>query len=107
MFSSTSQHVSRPAMPVLSLTFQVLGGGSKRRLRNSLRKAESYEEWRTAAKEMDRYLGFEEWKETEEDSLYDYALVRKVCSHRQTMCIDISRSSELLLDFERPTMFGA
>jgi hypothetical protein len=50
-----------------------------------MRKAETYDEWRTAAKEMDRYLGFEEWKETEEDSLYDYALVRKVSALLRTV----------------------
>lgn len=50
--------------------------GHKRQLRRKLRKAETYEQWKATAKELDRYLGFDEWKEIEEDGYFDYALVR-------------------------------
>ena len=52
--------------------------GYKSSLRQNMRKAKTYEEWVNAAKKMDEYLGFDEWKETEEDSYFDYILV----SHR-------------------------
>lgn len=56
--------------------------GHKRNLRRRLRDAKTYEEWKTAAKELDDYLGFDEWKETEEDSYFDYALVSRSEPHR-------------------------
>jgi len=45
--------------------------------------AMTYEEWKTAAKALDDYLGFDEWKETEEDSYFDYALVSRSEPHRK------------------------
>jgi len=56
----------------------LLGRGHKRTLRRKLRAAKSWEEWKKAALEMDDYLGFNEWKETDEDPNFDYTLVRKV-----------------------------
>lgn len=49
--------------------------GHKRYLRRNLRDAKTYDVWMKAAKELDEYLGFDEWKETEEDSYFDYSLV--------------------------------
>ncbi|CAE6445720.1 unnamed protein product [Rhizoctonia solani] len=37
--------------------------GKKGKLRANLRKARTYEEWKEAARVMDEYLGFEEWKQ--------------------------------------------
>jgi hypothetical protein len=49
--------------------------GHKRVLRRELKMAESHEDWVVAAKKLDEYLGFDEWKETEEDSYFDTTLV--------------------------------
>jgi hypothetical protein len=56
--------------------FAVAWRGHKEVLRQALRKARTYDEWVKAAKKLDGYLGFDEWKEVEEDSLFDYTLVR-------------------------------
>lgn len=47
----------------------------KRQLRRDLRKAKTYEEWKRIAKQLDKYLGFDEWKESEDDGYFDYSLV--------------------------------
>lgn len=49
--------------------------GKKGKLRQDLRQAKTYDEWKAAARRMDKMLGFEEWKETEDDGYYDYFLV--------------------------------
>ncbi|WWD20167.1 hypothetical protein CI109_104643 [Kwoniella shandongensis] len=52
--------------------------GHKAKLRKELRNAKTYEEWAKAAEKLDSYLGFDEWKEVEEDSYFDYTLVKRV-----------------------------
>lgn len=52
--------------------------GQKGSLRKKLRAATTYPEWKQAAREMDTYLGFDEWKQSEDDSYFDYNLVRRV-----------------------------
>ncbi|WVQ96097.1 hypothetical protein IAU59_003199 [Kwoniella sp. CBS 9459] len=52
--------------------------GHKAKLRKELRNAKTYEEWSAAAQKLDAYLGFDEWKDVEEDSYFDYTLVRRV-----------------------------
>lgn len=52
--------------------------GHKSTLRSELRKAQTYEDWVKAAKKLDEYLGFDEWKETEEDGYFDWTLVKRV-----------------------------
>lgn len=49
--------------------------GHKAALRRGMRQAKTYDEWVRGAKRMDAYLGFDEWKETEEDGYYDHVLV--------------------------------
>lgn len=49
--------------------------GRKGKLRQDLRQAKTYDEWKAAAKRLDSLLGFDEWKETEDDGYYDYVLV--------------------------------
>ena len=49
--------------------------GHKARLRQEMRKATSYDEWKAGAKKMDAYLGFDLWKETDDGPYYDYILV--------------------------------
>lgn len=54
--------------------------GHKRVLRKKMRSAKTYDEWVKAAKEMDSYLGFDEWKDRDSDSNFDHQLVRRVRS---------------------------
>ncbi|KIJ56666.1 hypothetical protein M422DRAFT_22815 [Sphaerobolus stellatus SS14] len=52
--------------------------GQRRILRNRLRSAKTFEEWKDAAQVMDKYLGFDEWKKEDRDPYYDWVLVHKV-----------------------------
>ncbi|KAI0092473.1 acyl transferase/acyl hydrolase/lysophospholipase [Irpex rosettiformis] len=52
--------------------------GRKGMLRKRLRGAKTYQEWKDAALALDEYLHFDEWKTVDEDSYYDWKLVRKV-----------------------------
>lgn len=54
--------------------------GHKRQLRLRLRKAKTYEEWIKIAKELDQYMGFDDWKENGDDGYFDYTLVRPCLS---------------------------
>lgn len=36
------------------------------------------QEWKEAAKALDEFLGFDDWKAIDEDTFYDWKLVRKV-----------------------------
>lgn len=62
-----------------------IGRGRKGQLRKKLRAATSYEEWKRAALELDKYLGFDEWKRIDEDPYYDWRLVRKVLKSLRTL----------------------
>jgi hypothetical protein len=55
--------------------YAVAWRGKKGKFRQDLRQAKTYEEWKAAARRMDKMLGFDEWKETEDDGYYDYFLV--------------------------------
>jgi hypothetical protein len=59
--------------------------GHKRQLRRQLRRAKTYGEWITIAKELDRYMGFDDWKENEDDGYFDYTLVREL-EYRPRIC---------------------
>lgn len=61
-----------------SLTPSRPGRGQKGVLRKKLRAAGTYAQWKEAALQLDEYLGFDEWKSVDEDSYYDWKLVRKV-----------------------------
>jgi hypothetical protein len=79
----------------LGLTFDA-GRGRKGLLRKRLRGSQNYEvrscsphshrladhsdqEWKDAARTLDDYLGFDEWKQADEDPFYDWRLLKKVC----------------------------
>ncbi|KAI0832430.1 patatin-domain-containing protein [Trametes gibbosa] len=47
-------------------------------LRARLRNARTYQEWKDAALALDEYMHFDDWKLLDEDSYYDWKLVRKV-----------------------------
>ncbi|WAQ90145.1 hypothetical protein PtA15_12A131 [Puccinia triticina] len=48
------------------------------RVKRKLQAAETYEEWKAAALELDGLLGFEHWKRSSSNAYYDSASVRKV-----------------------------
>ena len=52
--------------------------GLRQGLRCNLRSTTNYSDWRTAAQELDKHLGNERWKETDDYAYYDYTTVRKV-----------------------------
>lgn len=45
-----------------------------------MRNAKTYQDWVIAARELDDYLGFDDWKEEDQDSYFDAVLVRRVRS---------------------------
>ena len=55
--------------------YSVAWWGHKAKLRLEMRKSKTYDEWKGAARKLDRYLGFDEWKETDDDPYFDYILV--------------------------------
>jgi len=43
--------------------------------------------WKEAAKTLDEYLQFDQWKRVDEDVFYDWKLVKKVYAcHRRCCC---------------------
>jgi hypothetical protein len=50
-------------------------------------KKHTIQEWKDAALVLDEYLGFDEWKKTDDDPFYDWRLVRKVRELR--LCMDM------------------
>ncbi len=52
--------------------------GRRERLRQALQSKSHYEEWVDAAKELDTYLGNDEWKAKDEYDYYDSKTVRRV-----------------------------
>lgn len=76
------------------------GRGKKGVLRKKLRASQTYEvrilshvlpcltsvkEWKAAARELDEYLHFDEWKKVDEDPYYDWRLIRKVSRSLRTL----------------------
>lgn len=60
---------------VNAFEYLVAWRGYKSSIRAEMRKAKTYDEWVDAAKKLDTYLGFDEWKDVEEDSYFDHTLV--------------------------------
>ena len=52
--------------------------GKRAELRGKLRAATNYGDWIEAAKELDTFLGNDQWKEEDEYAYYDHKTVRKV-----------------------------
>jgi hypothetical protein len=52
--------------------------GRRQKLRRNVRLKTGYEDWKTAARELDAHLGNEEWKETDDYAYYDYKTVTRV-----------------------------
>ncbi|EEB07799.1 triacylglycerol lipase [Schizosaccharomyces japonicus yFS275] len=55
--------------------------GEAERLRKRLNKSTSYEEWKTNAIALDKYLGHDEWFDDPKFAYYDYTLVGTVLSN--------------------------
>jgi hypothetical protein len=66
-----------PAFPH-SPGLPAIGKRNIRHLLARLRSSSSYTQWLLAARELDKTIGFEEWKSQDEDPKYDYPLIRKV-----------------------------
>ncbi|KAL9080832.1 MAG: hypothetical protein Q9159_007508 [Coniocarpon cinnabarinum] len=56
-------------------------GGKREALRKRLHSAENYEQWVAAAKNMDRYLGNDEWKRTDDYAYYNCDTINAVKNH--------------------------
>ncbi|OWB78833.1 hypothetical protein B5S32_g3037 [[Candida] boidinii] len=52
--------------------------GERRKLRDELRNATSYEEWISHAKNLDKHLGFDKWKKEDRFFCYDWRTLRKL-----------------------------
>lgn len=74
--------------------------GKKGVLRKKLRGARNYEvcitcvplllltlaqEWKAAARDLDEYMGFNKWRTIDEDTFYDWKLIRKVQRSLKTL----------------------
>ncbi|EPT03811.1 hypothetical protein FOMPIDRAFT_138969 [Fomitopsis schrenkii] len=59
--------------------------GRKGVLRQRLRSAQTYQEWKDTALVLDEYLSFDEWKHIDEDPFYDWRLVRRVRKSLRTL----------------------
>lgn len=51
--------------------------GRRERLRKQLQRATSYEDWVRAAKELDKYLGNDKWKESDDYAYYNSKMIRR------------------------------
>ncbi|KAI0480776.1 lipase [Xylariaceae sp. FL0804] len=58
--------------------YYVAWTGRRERLRRNMRATSSYRDWVHAAKELDNYLGNQQWKEENEYAYYDSKTVRRV-----------------------------
>jgi Domain of unknown function (DUF3336) len=61
--------------------------GKKGEIRKRLRKAENWEDWKKGALELDNFLGYGRWKEKDASGLYDWILVKKVCTSLKGECM--------------------
>jgi TAG lipase/steryl ester hydrolase/phospholipase A2/LPA acyltransferase len=72
------------------------------RNRNLLDSAESYEEWQTAAINLDKLLGYESWKQEPNTDIYDFELI-KLRTEQLKEC-RVSGDLEQLLFLVRTTL---
>ncbi|ORX37891.1 acyl transferase/acyl hydrolase/lysophospholipase [Kockovaella imperatae] len=76
--------------------YSVAWWGHKARLRQEMRKSKTYDEWTASARKLDRYLGFDQWKEADEDPYFDYVLVKRV---RRTLTrLRMAKDTRALMD---------
>ena len=75
----------RGTMLTRSWEWAVTWRGTRAHLRDHLREAQTYDQWIRAAKNLDDYLEYDEWKEDPSGSYYDANLIRKVNKNLRTM----------------------
>ncbi|CCM01576.1 uncharacterized protein FIBRA_03636 [Fibroporia radiculosa] len=75
--------------------------GRKGILRQRLRNARTYQEWKDAALVLDDHLQFGEWKQTEEDPFYDWRLVRKTFYGTKVLIEEYVTEQEKALEYIR------
>lgn len=66
--------------------------GKRNQLRNTMRSALTYNDWVAAAKDMDRYLGNDSWKETDEYAYYNSKTVRTVWEQLRRLRAELENS---------------
>ncbi|KAK2743919.1 hypothetical protein FQN57_004542 [Myotisia sp. PD_48] len=59
--------------------------GRRGKLRKALRSTDDYNKWKAAAKELDKYLGNDVWKEDDEYAYYDHSTVNIVTGQLKTL----------------------
>lgn len=62
---------------IYSYEHYVTWRGKRHRLRKSLRKSSSYEDWVEGAKELDSYLGSDSWRDEDEYAYYDDRTIKR------------------------------
>ena len=67
--------------------------GRRERLRRNMRATSSYRDWVKAARELDQFLGNEQWKEENEFAYYDSKTVRRVW-HQIRECRKVAEAYE-------------
>lgn len=88
----TSQDASEPAAPI-----GPDDGSRKEILYLRMRNAESYEEWRMAATELDILEGNDTWKQEDESAEYDVALVEARLKQLNEACMSCDVKKMLFL----------
>ena len=59
--------------------------GKRQQLRTNMRQTSNYKDWVAAARELDRYLGRQTWKEENDFAYYDSRTVRRVWDQMRKM----------------------
>lgn len=65
--------------------------GKRDRLRKSLRKQTSYEDWVKGAQELDTYLGNDQWKEDDSYAYYDDRTIRRAMEQMRALRFQAER----------------
>lgn len=65
--------------------------GKRDKLRRSLREQTSYEGWKDAAQDLDRYLGSDQWKAEDEYAYYDDRTIRRAVERMMRLRIQAER----------------
>lgn len=77
--------------------------GKRHRLREALRSTDNYQEWKRAARVLDRYLGNEDWKEDDEYAYYNHATIRAVISQLKRLRTNLEGQTNADERFDKAT----
>lgn len=70
--------------------------GPRRNLRQNLRAATSLKEWRTWAAKLDKFLGFNKWRDEDKSTYYDFRTVRNIVKQINSLDSTNAKDAELL-----------